>query len=65
MKTIKIYCNSGKPVSGLTDSLTGIEGITVSVDGNVVTITFDTAVDSFVIATLAAQFRVDKIEIFK
>ena len=65
MKTIKIYCNSGKPVSGLTDSLAGISGITVTVDGNVVTITFDTAVNSFEIAKLVAQIRVDKIEIYK
>ena len=65
MKTIKIYCNSGKPVSGLTDSLAGISGITVTVDGNVVTITFDTAVNSFEIAKLVAQIRVDKIEVYK
>ena len=65
MKSIKIYCNSKKPVTGLTDALANIPGITVTVDGYVVTITFATAVDSFVVESLAAQIRIDKIEIFK
>jgi hypothetical protein len=56
--------NTGKPISGLTDSLGGISGITVVTEGNVITITFASAVDSLYIESCAAQFRVDSIEVY-
>lgn len=65
MKTIKIYCNRDNDVQSLMDSIPSVEGVTVTSDGKVVTITFTDAVDSFVIETLAKQIRVDKIEIYK
>ena len=64
MKTIKITCNSESYATSLKESISG-EGVTVTADGNVVTITFATAQDSFVIADLIKQVRVDKIEIYK
>ena len=64
MKTIKITCNTEGYATSLKDSISG-EGVTVTADGNVVTITFATAQDSFVIADLVKQVRVDKIEIYK
>ena len=65
MKTIKITCNSASYATALVDSIPAAEGVTVTVEENVVTITFAAAVDSFVVADLAKQVRVDKIEIFK
>ena len=66
MKTIKFHCNTDdKTVNGLVDSMKDIQGITVTVEGNVVTVTFTNAVDSFEIAYVVAQFRINKIEIFK
>jgi type II secretory pathway component GspD/PulD (secretin) len=53
-----------KPVSGLTDSLNGIEGITVTVSGNIVTVVFDAPVDSFTIAQAANQFRLNSITVY-
>ena len=64
MKTIKITCNSESYANSLKDSISG-EGVTVTVEGAVVTITFAAAQDSFVIADLVKQVRVDKIEIYK
>ena len=66
MKTIKFHCNTDdKTVNGLVDSMKDIQGITVTVEGNVVTVTFTNAVDSFEIVYVVAQFRINKIEIFK
>ena len=66
MKTIKFHCNTDdKTVNGLVDSMKDIQGITVTVEGNVVTVTFTNAVDSFEIVYAVAQFRINKIEIFK
>ena len=64
MTKIVFHLNSGKPASGLTDSLSGIAGITVGIDGYDITITFDSAVDSFYIASAAAQFRIDSIDVY-
>ena len=64
MTKIVINTNSGKPVSGMTDSLNGIEGITVTTDGTVVTIEFASATDTFTIASMAAQVRVDSITVY-
>ena len=64
MTKIVFHLNSGKPASGLTDSLSGISGITVETDGYDVTIIFASATDSLYIASCAAQFRVDSIEVY-
>ena len=64
MTKIVFHLNSGKPASGLTDSLSGIAGITVNTNGYDITITFDSAVDSFYIASAAAQFRIDSIDVY-
>ncbi|MBR3845544.1 MAG: hypothetical protein IKM40_03090 [Clostridia bacterium] len=64
MTKIVFNLNAGKPAAGLTDSLTGVEGITVTADGNTVTVEFASAVDSFTVAKLAAQIRVDSIEVY-
>ncbi len=63
MRAITINLNSGKPASGLINSLTGVEGITVIEDGYVITIVLDEAADSFVIESLAGQIRVNSITV--
>ena len=64
MTKIVFHLNSGKPASGLTDSLSGISGITVETDGYDITIIFASATDSLYIESCAAQFRVDSIEVY-
>ena len=64
MKTIKVTCNNESYANTLKDSI-AVEGVTVAVEGNVVTITFASAADSLFIADLAKQVRVDSIEIYK
>jgi len=56
---IVFHCNSGKPAI----SLGTIEGATVTKDGYVVTVTFETPVDSFTVAKLSAQVRMDSIDV--
>jgi hypothetical protein len=64
MTKIIFNLNSGKPAAGLTDSIANMTGFTVETNGNDITIIFDTAVDSFYIASLVAQIRVDSIEVY-
>lgn len=64
MKKIVFHLNTGKPASGLVDSLAGIDGITVVENGYDVTITFANPVDSFTISAMAAQIRVDSIDVY-
>ena len=61
MTKIVFNVNSGKPVSALTDSLTGT-GYTVTVDGNTVTVTFTEPTNSLSFIA-AAQFRLDSIAV--
>ena len=56
---IVFHCNSGKPAI----SLGTIEGATVTKDGYVVTVTFEAPVDSFTVAKLSAQVRMDSIDV--
>ena len=56
---IVFHCNSGKPAI----SLGTIEGATVTKNGYVVTVTFDAPVDSFTVAKLSAQVRMDSIDV--
>ncbi len=64
MTKIEINCNSGKPVAGLTDSLTNIPGITVTTEGSVVTIEFAEATNAFTIPSIAAQVRFDELTVY-
>ncbi|MBR4016186.1 MAG: hypothetical protein IKK11_00025, partial [Oscillospiraceae bacterium] len=64
MTKIEINCNSGKPVAGLTDSLTNISGITVTTSNRLVTIEFAEATDSFTIPAIAAQVRFDNLTVY-
>lgn len=63
MTKITFNLNSGKPASGLTDSLANVAGITIETSGNDITIIFDSAVDSFSFS-LVAQIRVDSIDVY-
>ena len=63
MSKIVFYLNSGKPASGLIDSISD-SNAKVSADGYDVTITFAKAVDVFEIASLANQIRVDILEVY-
>ena len=62
ISTIVFYCDDYK-TSYATDLAASITDGTVTVDGLVVTVTFDAPVDSLFIAELVAQVRVDSIAI--
>ncbi len=62
MKKIVFNCNSIKGTSGL-EGIT-VEGATFSIEGNTVTVTFATAVNSFFVESLASQIRFDSIEVY-
>lgn len=65
MKKIVFDLNSGKPASGLVNSITvGGNIASCTVEGYVVTIELVEAVDSFEIAKLAAQIRVNSISVY-
>ena len=64
MTKIVFNLNSGKPASGLTDSIAAADGVTVTVDGYTVTVEFASAVNSFTVAKLVAQIRVNSIEVY-
>lgn len=63
MTKIVFEVNTGKPVANLTDSLSGIEGITVTTNGSTVTVEFAEAVNSFTI-TATAQYRLNAIVVY-
>jgi len=63
MTKVVFYCNDYK-ASYVTDLQSSITTGTVTVDGTVVTVEFDAAVDILEIATLAAQVRVHSITVF-
>ncbi len=58
---IVINVNTGKPIADVQTSLTNA-GATFTTEGQVITITFDTPVDSFAFSC-AAQIRFDSIEV--
>ena len=62
MTKIVIDGNSGKPLTGWTDSITD-SNATVTIDGLTVTIEFATPVDSFTV-TFASQVRVNAITVY-
>lgn len=63
MTTIKFTCNSSSYATALKNSIGTISNGTVSVSGSTVTVTFNSAVNSFTIAKLTAQVRVNSITV--
>ena len=63
MTSIKFVCSSESYAISLKDSIAAADGVTVTQEGAVVTVTFDKAVDTFEIADLAKQIRVSSIEV--
>lgn len=56
-------CNSSSYATAMKNSIGTVSGATVEVSSDKVTVTFDTAVDSFVVAKLTAQVRLDSITV--
>lgn len=54
-------CNSGSYATALKNSIGTVSGATVTVSSDKVTVEFTTPVDSFTIAKLTAQVRMDSI----
>ena len=63
METIKFTCSSSSYATALKNSIGNVSGATVTVSGSAVTVTFVTAVDSFSIAKLTAQVRMNSITV--
>lgn len=63
MKKIVFDCNSSSYATALQTSIGTVSGATVTVSSDKVTITFTSAVDSFTIAKLSAQVRIDSITV--
>ncbi len=63
MTTIVFDCNSSSYATSLKNSITAGNGVTVTVSSDKVTVTFETAVDSFTIVKLSAQVRMDSITV--
>ncbi len=64
MKQINFNCNSDKYAGSCLESITGDANATATANGKVVTVVFTNAVDSFTISSLAAQVRVDSIDVY-
>ena len=56
-------CNSSTYATATKNSIGTVSGATVTVSSDKVTITFATAVDSFTIAKMSAQVRMDSIDV--
>ena len=63
IKTIVFDCNSEKYATALQGSIGTGSGATVTISSDIVTVTFANAVDSFTIAKLTAQVRIDSITV--
>lgn len=63
MTKIAFTCNTGSYATALKNSITASNAYSVSVNGNVVTVVFNEATDSFVIDKLSAQIRVDSLAV--
>ena len=63
IKTIVFDCNSSAYATALKNSIGTVSGATVTVSSDKVTVTFDSAVDSFAIAKLSEQVRLDSITV--
>ena len=64
MKTLVIECNTPDYANALATSIASDANVTVNATAKTVTITFTNAVNSFSIATLSAQVRVDSISVY-
>ena len=63
IKVIKFTCNNSTYATALKNSIGTVSGATVSVSGSVVTVTFTNSVNSFTVAKLSAQVRMNSITI--
>lgn len=63
MVKIEVTCNSTKYATALANSISDAN-VTVTTNNKVVTITFAAATDSWTIATLGAQVRVDSLVVY-
>ena len=63
MTKIAFTCGSSTYAANLKSSIGTVSGATVTVSGSVVTVVFETAVDSFNIAKLTAQVRINSITV--
>ena len=63
MTKIIFECNSSSYASALQTSITAASGVTVTLNGANVEVSFSAATDSFNIATLSAQVRVNSITV--
>lgn len=64
MKKIVFHLNADKKVDGLVNALANMDDITVSVDGHDVTVIFSAPVDSLEVSEMAAQIRVDSLDVY-
>ena len=55
---------ASKYVTALNNTLASASGITVTTEGMVVTVVFDAPVDTFVLADLTAQIRLDSVTVY-
>lgn len=56
-------CNSSSYATAMKNSIGTVSGATVAVSSDKVTVTFTTAVESFVVAKLTAQVRMDSMDV--
>ena len=56
-------CNSSSYATAMKNSIGTVSGATVTVSSDKVTVTFTTAVESFVVAKLTAQVRMDSMDV--
>ena len=63
MTKIVIDCNDASYANVIKNSIGTPSGVTVAISSDKVTITFDEAVDSFVIEKITAQTRLDSITV--
>ena len=63
MTKIVFDCNNSSYATAMNNSIGTVSGATVSVSSDKVTVTFTTAVESFTVAKLTAQVRIDSITV--
>ena len=63
MTKIVFDCNSSSYATAMKNSIGTVSGATVTVSSDKVTVTFTTAVESFAVAKLTAQVRIDSITV--
>ena len=63
MTKIVFNCNSSSYATALKDSIGTVSGATVTISGSVVTVEFASAQDTFVIAKLSAQVRMNSMTV--